>query len=149
MYAKHIASCVDSPDDIATLSSLWQKLYVEFFLNNNALDGSVYIVLDALDEASADDRQEFFDVLRDIQQGGRLHFLMLGRPHIAEEIDGIVETLAGSTIYVSALNNSGDIVWYIKSSIAKSVCLKRASKALQSEIVDRLSAGAQGMVSNS
>ncbi|GFF96178.1 tetratricopeptide repeat domain protein [Aspergillus udagawae] len=145
MYTKHIVSCVDSREDIATLPSLWQKLYAEFFLANNALDSSVYIILDALDEAFTEDRLELFEMLKDIQQGGRLQFLMLGRPHIDEEIDQIVEALAGPAIYVSELNNSEDIVRYIKSSISKSVYLKRASKALQLEIVDRLSAGAQGM----
>lgn len=149
MYTKHIVSRVDSREDIATLPSLWQKLYVESFLANNALDSSVYIVLDALDEAFAEDRLELFEMLKDIQQGGRLQFLMLGWPHIKEEIDQIVETLAGPPIYVLDLNNSEDIVQYIKSSILKSVYLKWASKALQLEIVDRLSAEAQGMVSDS
>ncbi|PGH03032.1 hypothetical protein AJ79_07464 [Helicocarpus griseus UAMH5409] len=145
MYANHIISRVDSREDIATLPSLWQKLYVEFFIENDALDSSAYIVLDALDEAFGDDRLELFEMLKDIHQGGRLQFLMLGRPHIAEEVDEIVEILAAPTIYVSDLNNSDDIVRYIKSSITKSVYLKRASKDLQSEIVDRLTAGAQGM----
>ncbi|KAE8356745.1 tetratricopeptide repeat domain protein [Aspergillus coremiiformis] len=145
MYAKHIAACVDSIEDISTLQSLWQKLYVDFFIQNDVLDSSVYIVLDALDEAFAEDRQAFFELLEDIQPGGQLQLLMLGRPHVAEEMDGVMEALSVSTIYVSDLNNSDDIVRYIRSSISKSVYLKRASKSLQSEIVTRLSTEAQGM----
>lgn len=146
-YAKHVMSCVDSPDDVATLQSLWQKLFLDFFIEDDRCDSSVYIILDALDEAFAEDRLEFFDLAKEIQQGGRFQLLMTGRPHIAEEMDDVMEMLNISTIYVSALNNSDDIVHYIKSSIAKSAYLKRASKTLQAEIVEKLSVGAQGMVS--
>ncbi|KAL4963388.1 uncharacterized protein BDV14DRAFT_201803 [Aspergillus stella-maris] len=144
VYQKHILSGVDFRDDIATLPSLWQKLYVDFFIDNDAFDSSVYIVLDAFDEAFADDRIELLNMLRDVAKGGKIHILMLGRPHIAEEMDEVVD-IGAPTIYVSALNNSDDIVWYIKSSILKSSRLRRASPQLQSEIVDRLSLGAQGM----
>jgi hypothetical protein len=146
-YEKHVISCVYSPEDIETLQSLWQRLFLDFFVENENSDSSVYIVLDALDEALAEDRLEFFEVAKDIQQGGRLQLLMLGRPHISEEMDDLMSMLSISTIYVSSLNNSDDIIHYIESSIAKSAYLKRASKALQSEIVEKLSTGAQGMVS--
>ncbi|PYH84561.1 tetratricopeptide repeat domain protein [Aspergillus uvarum CBS 121591] len=144
-YANFIAGRVDSPEEIRSLSSLWQQLFVEYFIAHETSDSQAYIVLDALDEAFAEERQELFQLAGDIQPGGRLQLLLLGRPHIAQEMDELMEQLAVSTIYISDVNNSDDIVRYIQSSIAKSVYLRRASKALQAEIVRRVSSGAQGM----
>ncbi|KAL4879221.1 tetratricopeptide repeat domain protein [Aspergillus karnatakaensis] len=145
VYSKHIVSSVDSRDEIATISSLWQKLYVEFFIDNDTLDTTVYLVLDALDEAFPEDRLELCELLCDLQQGGRLQFLILGRPHISAEVEELVESLAAPTIYVSALNNSDDIVRYIQARISKSASLRRASPQLRSEIVHTLAINAQGM----
>ncbi|RAH68312.1 NACHT and TPR domain protein [Aspergillus aculeatinus CBS 121060] len=144
-YANFVAGRVDSPEDIGSLSSLWQQLFVEYFIAHETGDSQAYIVLDALDEAFAEERQELFQLAGDIQPGGRLQLLLLGRPHIAQEMDELMEQLAVPTIYISDVNNSDDIVRYIQSSIAKSVYLRRASKALQAEIVRRVSSGAQGM----
>ncbi|KAL4926964.1 uncharacterized protein BDV17DRAFT_293076 [Aspergillus undulatus] len=52
-----------------------------------------------------------------------------------EEVDDVTRSLAGPTICVSDLNNSEDIVRYIKSSITRSIYFRRASKALQSNIL--------------
>lgn len=145
-YAKHVVSCIDSPDEIATLESSWRKLFLDFFIEQEASDSVLYIVLDALDESWSEDRQQFFGFLNDISRGTRLQLLMLGRPHIADEIEGLYGNFPPRIIHVSEINNSADIIHYIRSSIAKSVYLKRASKSLQAEIVEKLSAGAQGMV---
>lgn len=64
MGMKHVVSCVDSREDIATLESVWQKLYVDFFINNGQLVSSAYIVLDALDEAFADYRRYLLELLK-------------------------------------------------------------------------------------
>lgn len=84
MYTKHIVSSVDSQEDIAALFSLWQKLYAEFFIRDNALDSSVYVVLDALDETFADNRLALFKMLKDVRDGGRHRFLMLG--HLCSQL---------------------------------------------------------------
>lgn len=146
LYAKHITSCVGSPRDISTLESLWQKLFVKFFIDNNPLDGGLYVVLDAVDECDSEDRQDLFRFLNDVKLGGKLHILMLGRPQIIEEIESLMSIVSIPTIHISESNNSEDIARYIRSRISKSVYLKRASKNLQSEIVLKLSTEAQGMV---
>lgn len=146
VYARHVTRCVDSSQDIRTLESLWKKLFVDFFVLNDSTDSGLYVVLDAIDESWTADRQEFFELVNDIKPNGRLHILMLGRPQIIEEIESHMENLDIATIHVSKSNNSADIIRYIKSSISKSVYLKRAPKNLQAEIIDRLSSEAQGMV---
>lgn len=145
-YAAHIECCVDSEGDIGTLQPLWQKLFVDFFIENRG-DSRAYVILDALDEAFIDDRAELFELAKDVTLDGRIQFLMLGRPQVSEEMNELMETVEVPTIYVSEVNNFNDIVHYVKTSIGRSVYLRKLPKDLQSEIVDNVSTGAQGMVS--
>ncbi|KAH0559338.1 hypothetical protein GP486_004146 [Trichoglossum hirsutum] len=69
---------------------------------------------------------------------------MVGRPHLT---DVITETFEAEvpTIHVTSMKTSEDIVHFIQNSIHKSAVLKRVPTELQTEIVDKLSNGAEGM----
>jgi hypothetical protein len=73
-----------------------------------------------------------------------IQLIMVGRPHLTDEISEAFEAEV-PTIHVTSVKNSEDIIHYIQSSINKSTILKRVPKELQTEIVDKLSSGAQGM----
>ncbi|KAJ5360198.1 Tetratricopeptide-like helical [Penicillium concentricum] len=152
LYAEYIVDCLDCPEDIGTLESLWRNLFLNFFIDNGgkedgrkSAEGPVYLVLDALDEAFINDRLELFELAKDIQAGGRIQLLMLGRPQIAEEMNDLMETLQIQTIDVSEVNNFEDIVHYIKTIIAKSIYLRKLPPSTQRTIIQRLSTGSQGM----
>ncbi|KAJ6116432.1 tetratricopeptide repeat domain protein [Penicillium capsulatum] len=145
IYARHVASNKNSLSSSSTLSTLWRILFVNYFVEKDEMNSRAYVVLDALDEAFLEDRLEFFDLAQDIQPNGRLQLLMLGRPHIGDEMINLIELLRVPTVYVSDANNFQDIVHYIQASIRKSPRLRQLSKKLQSEIVTELSNGAQGM----
>lgn len=147
LYARYIDSNSDYVGDSSTLSTLWRRLFVEYFIEKDEPSSKVYIVLDALDEAFVQDRLDLFDLVQDIRPKGRLQFLMLGRPHIGDEMAPLMELLQVPTVYVSYETNFQDIVHYIQASITKSLRLRRLSVSLQSAIVKELSTGAQGMVS--
>jgi hypothetical protein len=147
-YAKYIASNLD-PIDVGSLERIWQNLFVKYFLRNNDRDNSIFIVLDGMDEADRDSREDFLGLLKDVDvPDSRIRFLMLGRPQITENLE--FAQLDLPTIHVNKNNNSDDIVKYIRCCINKSPFLKRqASKALREEVIEKLSEGAQGMVNAS
>ena len=147
LYAQHVVSNKDTLHFTSTISTLWRLLFVEYFVESDQAQGKAYIILDALDEVFPDERPEFFDLAQDIQSGGRLQLLLLGRPHIGEEMNYLMELLRVPTIFVSSENNSHDIVQYIQVSIKKSARLRKLPSDLQSEVIRKLSTGAQGMVS--
>jgi hypothetical protein len=140
---------VKSLQDIPTLSSLWRKLFVNFFIDSNSKAGNedsrAYVILDALDEAFLHDRHELFQLAKDIKVGQSIQLLMLGRPQIAEEMNDLMGTLDVPTIDITEENNFEDIVHFIKTGIARSVYLKKLAKPVQREIVQKLANGAQGM----
>lgn len=59
-YAQHVESCLTSLEETSTLAILWQTLFVDIFVDDDTTDSTVYMVLDALDEAFHDQRAEFF-----------------------------------------------------------------------------------------
>ena len=67
VYAKYIDSQCQSPDDIKTIQSVWRKLFVDFFLQNDRIDSSVYLVIDGVDEANEAERQLFLELLSDLK----------------------------------------------------------------------------------
>ncbi|KAF2794942.1 NACHT and TPR domain protein [Melanomma pulvis-pyrius CBS 109.77] len=146
-YAKYIASTCDSAQEIKSLPSLWRTIFVKYFLENKDVDSSAYLLLDGIDESDPDSREQFFELAKDLQEASdaRIQIVMLGRPQLIDEFEMTADMTQVPTIYVTARNNSDDIVHYIESSIKKSAYLKRAPKALQAEIVEKLSSGAQGM----
>jgi hypothetical protein len=149
VYEKYIAAMCSSGEEIKSLHSIWRTLFVKYFLQKEHVDSSVYIVLDGLDESYAECREQFLELTKDLQQAGkgRIQLVMLGRPHLIEEIEMAADMPRIPTIHITAANNSEDIVSYIENSIQRSAALRRAPKALQNEVVNKLSSGAQGMVS--
>jgi tetratricopeptide (TPR) repeat protein len=154
VYAEYVCSCIDSPEDIPKAQSLWRKLFAEVFATGGKSNGlnkkraserAVFLVLDALDEAFSDDRAELFELLKDVQEGGRMRVLMLGRPQIADEMNELMDLLKVQTIHVSKENNFEDIVHYIKTGIKKSVFMRKLPGSIQRQIVQRLSTDSQGM----
>jgi hypothetical protein len=147
-YAKYIASACAEAKDISSLQSVWRTLFRNYFTQASETDSSVYLLFDGMDESFVKSRTQFLELTKDLcgASGMRIHIVMLGRPHLIEEFEMVAEMTQVPTIYVTALNNSNDIVHYIESSIKKSAFLKRAPKTLQAEIVEKLSNGAQGMV---
>lgn len=131
---------------MGSLQSIWSNLFADYFVDDSKRDSSIFIVLDGMDEANRASRDEFLSILNDADAtNSRIRVLMLGRPHVTEDLEGAGLELP--TIHVDKNNNSKDIVQYIKSCIKKSPFLKRqASKALRDEVIERLSDGAQGMV---
>jgi hypothetical protein len=127
---------------------VWRTLFRNYFTGASEADSCIYLLFDGMDESFVESRTQFLELTKDLRdaRGARIHIVMLGRPHLIEEFEMVAEMTQVPTIYVTALNNSNDIVHYIESSIKKSVFLKRAPKTLQADIVEKLSNGAQGMV---
>ncbi|KAH1702959.1 hypothetical protein KXX24_007291 [Aspergillus fumigatus] len=145
-YEKYLAALGDY-GSVRTLESAWRTLFVNYFLKKESITSSVYVLFDAVDEAFEEERLAFLQLARDILDSpnrGRLQLAMVGRPHISDQVAEALETNV-PTIHVTTLKNSADIDRYIKTSIQKSVILRRVSPALRKEITEKLSAGAEGM----
>ena len=148
-YAKHILATCDTPEDISSLYKVWQKLFISFFGDDETTQPSkrkIFIVLDGLDEAFKEERTEFLELARDISQLSRLQLVMFGRLEVMDDIERYLDMPDVPTIHVTAESNSQDIRRYIRSTISKSVYLKKSSKLLLNEIISELSKNAQGMV---
>lgn len=149
-YMKHILATCDTPEDVSSIYKAWQKLFVSFFGDDNNTQPSkrkIYIVLDGLDEALEEERTEFLELARDISQSTQLQLIMFGRLQVTDDIQQYLDMPGVPTIHVTAETNSQDIRRYIRSTISKSVYLKKSSKLLLNEIISELSKKAQGMVS--
>ncbi|RAL07814.1 NACHT and TPR domain protein [Aspergillus homomorphus CBS 101889] len=146
VYQRHIAS-VERYEMINSLESAWRRLFVDYFLKKPNVDGRVYILLDAVDEASDEERKRFLGLAKDLYDSPhavRLQLAIVGRPHISDQLlEGLEVEVP--TIHVTTQKNSDDINQYIHASIKKSVVLRRVSAKLRQEIVEKLSAGAEGM----
>ncbi|PKX90549.1 NACHT and TPR domain protein [Aspergillus novofumigatus IBT 16806] len=145
-YEKYLAAIGDH-GSVSTLESAWRTLFVNYFLKKESITSSVYLLFDAVDEAFEEERLPFLQLAKDILDSpnrGRLQLAMVGRPHISDQLAEALETNV-PTIYVTTQKNSADIDRYIKTSIQKSVILRRVSPALRKEIVEKLSVGAEGM----
>lgn len=149
LYAKHICECVHSENDISTIRSAWNRLFVDFFLSESEhADSSAFIVFDGMDESFDEGRDIFLELLQDVADAGgdsRLRIAMLGRPQILEEIADHLHTQALQHIHVNSDKNGPDIAHYVEASIMKSRGLKQLPRSLKDEIVDSLTAKANGM----
>lgn len=78
LYAKYIDTRCQSPENIKTIRSAWRTLFTDYFAKENAVDSSVYIVIDGVDEAFEAERLVFLELLSDLRQarsGGKLNSL--------------------------------------------------------------------------
>ncbi|OBT68654.1 hypothetical protein VE03_01721 [Pseudogymnoascus sp. 23342-1-I1] len=147
-YVKHILATCDTPEDVSNLYKVWQKLFISFFGDDDTAQPSkrkIFIVLDGLDEAFAEERTEFLELARDTSQSNQLQIVMFGRLQVTDDIQQYLDIPDVPTIHVTADTNSQDIRRYIRSTISKSVYLKKSPKSLLNEIISQLSQKAQGM----
>ena len=136
-------------DDVKSIESAWQKLFVEFFVENEDLDSTAILILDGLDEAYETERVTFLPLLQEMKPDGRgvsrLQLALVGRPHLSDEITDALEQDTVPTISIDGSKNSDDITSYIQSSIRKSRILKKVSKELQNLVTMALTERANGM----
>ncbi|KAL4978719.1 NACHT and TPR domain protein [Aspergillus desertorum] len=143
-YSKWLGS-IEDYEQISTLESAWHLLFAEYFLRKSDIEGTAYILLDAVDEALDEQRRIFLDLAKDLYSSqSRLQLAIVGRPYISDQLFESLETKV-PTLHVTKQKNSGDISQYIHTSINKSLVLRRVSAKLRGEIVGKLSAGAEGM----
>ena len=149
VYANYIESVCGSCNDVETLGSAWRVLFREYYVENDTVDSTVYLIMDGIDEAYDAERSEFLNLLQDLwldaPGGSRIQLVMVGRPHIIGPICDALQIDTVPTIHVDATKNSEDIRNYIQNSIRKSRVLKRVSNELQDEVVESLSDRANGM----
>ncbi|KAI9696731.1 MAG: hypothetical protein M1836_005093 [Candelina mexicana] len=158
VYRKYVLALCDSPKKISTATLSWRRLFIEFFGSPQYRSWSTYIVIDGLDEAPKQDREVLLKLLKTLQdapqdQRAHIQIAIVGRPELREDINRIWEEDV-IFIEVSARKNTADIASYISNRIHRVKILKknfRPSKAgfnkaeLQSEIVAKLTEGANGM----
>ncbi|KAL4739869.1 NACHT and TPR domain protein [Aspergillus similis] len=143
-YQKWLAT-IKNYEQISTLESAWHLLFAEYFLQKSVPKGTAYILLDAVDEALDEERRVFVDLAKELYSNqSRLQLAIVGRPYISDQLLEGLETKV-PTIHVTKQKNSSDISRYIHASINKSMVLRRVSAKVRGEIVDKLSAGAEGM----
>ncbi|KAF9884889.1 hypothetical protein FE257_000956 [Aspergillus nanangensis] len=148
VYEKYLAT-IDDYAAIGTLESAWRNLFARFFIDKANTASDVYIVLDGVDEAFPEEREVFLGLVQDLydaQECGPvpLHIAFVGRPHLTDQFLEALETDV-PTIHVTSQKNPADIEHYIKSSMKRSVIMRKVSARMRLEIFEKLSAGAEGM----
>lgn len=143
-YRKYLGS-IEEYEQISTLESAWRLLFVGYFLKKPNIESTVYILIDAVDEALDEDWRIFVDLAKDLYgKQSSLRLAIVGRPYIRDQLlEGLEVNLP--TLHVTKQKNSSDITQYIHVSIKKSLILRRVSAKLRDEIVDKLQARAEGM----
>ncbi|KAJ5819255.1 NACHT and TPR domain protein [Penicillium riverlandense] len=143
-YRKHLGT-IEEYEQISTLESAWRLLFGEYFLKNPKIESTVYILLDAVDEALDEERKCFVDLAKQLYSNQScLQLAIVGRPYISDQLlEGLEAKVP--TLHVTKQKNSGDITQYIHVSIKKSLVLRRVSAKLRDEIIEKLSARAEGM----
>ncbi|KAJ5415509.1 NACHT and TPR domain protein [Penicillium sp. CMV-2018d] len=143
-YRNYLRS-IEEYEQISTLESAWRLLFVEYFLKKPNNESTVYLLLDAVDETLDEERGIFIDFVKQLYSSQScLQIAIVGRPYISDQlIEGLDAKVP--TLHVTKQKNSGDITQYIHASIRKSLVLRRISTKLRNEIIDKLSAGAEGM----
>ena len=143
-YQRYLAT-IEDHERISTLESAWRLLFVEYFLKTPNVESTAYILLDAVDEALDEEWITFIDLAKELYGNQScLQLAIVGRPYISDQLLEALEVKV-PTLHVNKQKNSGDIVQYIHASIKKSLILRKVSAKLRNEIIDKLSAGAEGM----
>jgi tetratricopeptide (TPR) repeat protein len=147
VYAKYLATRITSAEHVSSIANAWRNLIADFFIQHPTSDSRAILLLDGLDEAYAADRDDFFDLAKDIVDGpeGRLQLVMLGRFQVLDEIVQNMELPDVLTIPITPNSNRDDIERYVEISVSKSAFLKRAPKDRRDEIVKKICDKAQGM----
>ena len=149
VYATHCMETFAINDSLYSMHALWKQLFLDFFSASSS-DSIVMVLIDGLDEADKRERDEFLELLHDIQESdsfaerARIHLIMLGRPEINWDIQ---QTLGNSVpaISLSAEQTSYDLHEYVIRSVSKVRLLKQVPQKLRQEVIDILVRGADGM----
>ena len=138
-----------SSDDVKSIESAWQKLFVDFFVENEDSDSTAILILDGLDEVYETERVTFLPLLQEIKPDdrgvSRLQLALVGRSHLSDEITDALDQDTVPTISIDGSKNSDDITSYIQDSIRKSRILKKVSKELRILVTKTLTERANGM----
>ena len=70
VYAKHVDTTCLPFDNVKTIESAWQKLFIEFFIENGDSDSSAFLILDRLNETYKTERETFLALLQEIKPDG-------------------------------------------------------------------------------
>jgi tetratricopeptide (TPR) repeat protein len=146
VYAKYLATGSHSPGEIASVRTAWSTLFADYWLGDEGT-GIAYLFLDGLDESFSAEREIIFELLGDVQDAGvnsRLRIVMLGRPHVVDELNMALGK-DPPTIHVEPSKNGADIACYVEVSITKSRALNKVSKKLKAAIIETLTQKAGGM----
>ncbi|KAJ6009081.1 hypothetical protein N7522_004097 [Penicillium canescens] len=136
---------IEEFEQISTLESAWRLLFGEYFLKRPNTESTAYILLDAVDEALDEEWRVFVDLAKQLYSNQScLQLAIIGRPYISDQLLEGLEVKV-PTLHVTKQKNSGDITQYIHISIKKSLLLRKVSAKLRDEIIEKLSAGAEGM----
>jgi NACHT domain len=146
-YAKHVSRLQLFIQDCRSVTSLWQTLFIEFFTRKECRS-SALMVLDGLDEADEEERPRFLKLVSALYPSenkthSKLQVILVGRPEIIEELDAALGFLPPK-IEINPAKNSNDIRRYIENTVIQSKLIRRRPKALRDEIIEKLSAGANG-----
>ena len=154
-YAHYISSSCSEAGELDT-ETIWYKLFSEYFKGpprysdyGPVSPGTVYLVLDGLDETDTKDRRSFLKTLgrwiKHEHHGTRLQLLFLGRPELTPELESSLGKNMQS-IPVTAQKNSEDIERFIKESIDDGrLSEARIPERHQQAFVERFSKRADGM----
>ncbi|KAF7524352.1 hypothetical protein PCG10_005836 [Penicillium crustosum] len=142
-YRDYLRS-IEEYEKISTLESAW-RLSFENFLKKPNTESTVYLLLDAVDETLDEDRGIFINLAKQLYGNQScLQLAIVDRPYISDQLLEGLEAKA-PTLHVTKQKNSADITQYIHASIRKTLVLRRVSTKLRKEIINNLSAGAEGM----
>src|SRR5215469_7836926 len=146
-YANYVARKQIFIQDCRSITSLWQTLFTDFF-NRKECRSSALIVLDGVDEADEEERPLFLKLMSVLypaenETHNNLQGILVGRPEIIDELNDALESLPPK-IEINTAKNSNDIRRYIENTVMQSNLIRRRPKPLREEIIEKLSAGANG-----
>ena len=156
IYAKHAANVCGAPSKINSSLNLWKRLFLDFFESGQYNGHRGMIIIDGLDEAARECREDLLTILRQLefdfkpQSSSSIRFAIVGRPEIRDDILSILGKHT-ACIDVSPTKNTADIIRYIESEIRRIAILRskhlsiEAKQDLRREIVEKLVHGANGM----
>jgi len=95
-----------------------------------------FMIIDALDECTTEQRYQLFDSLREIlEKSPDARIFMTGRPHVRAEIE---TRLAGQVTSVSISPIRGDIVRFLRTRLSRDETPDAMNESLEAEILEKI-----------
>lgn len=147
-YRKQVASelnkaHIDRDKASLELEFLWGRFLKEQYSKTSR--GRLYLVLDGLDEADADERMALLGLLADIPKYElQIQVLLLGRPELDTDLS-LVGGVHPSVIHVSSTKNAEDIKKFINTQYDRSPRLLKFPGDVREKVIATLSENAKGM----